>query len=97
MPCWTIDELQVVGAYIKSKYDNNKLKVDFSPEGISTWYTRFGGIFRHVLSFSNDALLQTEIDQRNALYHTTLADAYAPFRNIEKTDDNKENVSHFVL
>ena len=44
MPCWTLNELQAVGAYMDSKY-HEKLEVDFSPEAISDRFKRFGGIF----------------------------------------------------
>ena len=44
MPCWTLDELQAVGAYMDSKC-HEKLEVDFSPEAISDQFKRFGGIF----------------------------------------------------
>ena len=41
--------------------------------------------------------MQAERDQRAVLSHTTLMDAYAPYGNIEKTDDRNTNISHFVL
>lgn len=96
MPCWTLDELQAVGAYMDSKC-HEKLEVDFSPEAISDRFKRFGGIFRYVLPCSRLSLLQAERDQLAVLNHTTLTDAYAPYRNIEKTDDRNTNISHFVL
>ena len=43
MPCWTLDELQAVGAYINENC-HGKLEVDFSPEDILDWFKRFGGI-----------------------------------------------------
>jgi len=95
MPCWTIDELQAVGAYMNSF--SEKFEVDFSPKAILDRFKRFGGIFRYVLPSSKMALLQAERDQIAELNDTTLADAYAPYRNIEKTDNNKMNTSHFVL
>ena len=96
MPCWTLNELQAVGAYMGSKY-HEKLDVDFSPKAISDRFKRFGGIFRYVLPRSELSLLQAESDQLAVLSHTTLKDAYAPYENIEKTDDRNTNISHFVL
>ena len=50
MPCWTLDELQAVGAYMDSKC-HEKLEVDFSPEAISDRFKRFGGIFQYILPY----------------------------------------------
>ena len=96
MPCWTLNELQAVGAYMYSKY-HEKLEVDFSPEAISDRFEKFGGIFRYVLPCSKLSFEQAEGDQLAVLSHTTLMDAYAPYGNIEKTDDRNTNISHFVL
>ena len=96
IPCWTLNELQAVGAYMDSKY-HEKLEVDFSPEAISDRFKRFGGIFRYILPCSRSSLLQAERDQLAVLSHTTLMDAYAPYGNIEKTDDRNTNISHFIL
>ena len=96
MPCWTLNELQAVGAYMDSTY-HEKLEVDFSPEAISDRFKRFGGIFRYVLPCSKLSLLQAKRDQLAVLSHTTLMDAYAPYGNIEKTDNRNTNISHFVL
>ena len=96
MPCWTLDELQAVGAYIDSKC-HEKLEVDFSPMAVSDRFKRFGGIFRYVLPHSKLGLLQAERNQLAVLTDTSLSDAYARYTSIEKTDDRKTNISHFVL
>ena len=82
MPCWTLDELQAVGAYMDSKC-HEKLEVDFSPKAISDRFKRFGGIFRYVLPCSKLSLLQAERDQLAVLNHTTLTDAYAPYNGVK--------------
>ena len=82
--------------YIDSKC-HEKLEVDFSPKAVSDRFKRFGGIFRYVLPHSKLVLLQAERNQLAVLTDTNLSDAYAPYTSIEKTDDRKTNISHFVL
>ena len=96
MPGWTLEELQLAGAYMHTKCQG-KLEVDFSAKAIEDRYQQFGGIIRYVLPFMKSTLLQAKKDQDSELNRTKLADIFAPYRSIEKTDSNKENISHFVL
>ena len=71
-----------------------KLEDEFSEKAIEGRYQRFGGIMRYVLPLRKLGLLQAENDQDSELNCTSLADIFAPYRSIEKTDCNKENISH---
>jgi len=93
MPVWTLEELQVAGEYIRSECPS----IDFSSKAIEDRYKRFGGIFRYVLPSNKRTVLRAEADQTSAMNCTKLIDVFAPFRSIEKTDSNKENISHFIL
>lgn len=72
MPCWTLDELQLVGAYMVMKC--RKLKVDSSPEAIKEWYHGLGGILRYVLPNKESIVLLGKNDKLPALNKTKLVD-----------------------
>ena len=43
MPGWTLEELQLAGAYMRTKC-RGKLEVDFYAKAIEDCYQQFGGI-----------------------------------------------------
>ena len=95
MPCWTLAELKAVGNHIVK--GNHALKEFMSPQAIEERYKRFGGIMRCVIPSSERAFKSLKIAQDNAIKETKAVDIFAPYQNIEKRDDKKENISHFVL
>lgn len=59
MPCWTLDELQLVGAHVASRCDD-QLKDFYSPEEIENRYNRFGGIIQYVIPANKSVVEQVQ-------------------------------------
>jgi len=95
MPCWTLKELKSVGSHIAE--GNSDLKDLMHPQAIEKRYKRFGGIIRYVIPTSEGFLNTVKAKQNSVLKVTTAVDAFAPYANIEKSDDQKKNISHFIL
>ena len=95
MPCWTLAELETVGNHIVK--GNHAPKEFMSPQAIEERYKRFGGIIRYVIPTSKRADEDRRIVQDDAINRTKAVDIFVPYTNIEKMDDQKENMSHFVL
>ena len=97
MPVWQLDELQVVAGHIRANAKDEFLKSAVSPKKIEERYSRFGGIFRHVIPRSEEALEDAEREQRLVLARAKPTDTLIFGSNIEKRDDLKENISHYLL
>jgi hypothetical protein len=105
MPGWSLDELQMVGAYIASHCNRNRgdftpdaiKEADLTPDAIEERFNRFGGIFRHVIPSSKMVVDQAERNQEMTLANAKAVHTFVMGTDIEKTDERKENVSHFLL
>ena len=93
--CWTLEELKSVGSYIAK--DNYQMKDFMGPQAIEKRYKRFGGIIRYVIPTSETFLERVTVKQDSVLKNAKTIDAFAPYANIEKSDDQKDNISHFIL
>lgn len=96
MPCWNLDELQTVGAYVAAHCDES-LKDFYAPEAIEERYDRFGGIFRYVIPGKKSLVEQAKKEQDDVIGNTKPEDSFEPSAGIEKRDDRKNNISHFIL
>ena len=94
MPCWTLKELKLVGSHIA---ENFKVKDFMGPQAIEKRYKRFGGIIRYVIPKSEGFLNTVKAKQDSVFKRTKTIDVFAPYANIEKSDDQKDNISHFIL
>lgn len=94
MPTWTLDELLLLGKYLRT---HHKPEVDFSEAAIKERYDRFGGILRYVLPVKTETVKEAEQKQSSAISVTKPVNIFVPHANIEKVDSNKENISHFIL
>ena len=96
MPQWEVDELQAVARHIKGESgdDMNDL---LSPEQVKERYYRFGGIIRYVIPTNPAYLRDIKALQEQALFNRNTSDLFLPGASIEKTDDLKRNISHFLL
>ena len=97
MPVWQLDELQVVAAHIRANTNDEFLMSALASEEIEERYSRFGGIFRYVIPPTYEALVAAQRDQDSILEQAKPADTFVWGSDIEKRDDMKENVSHFLL
>jgi hypothetical protein len=97
MPVWQFDELQLVAAYIRNNVSDEFLKEALTPEEVERRYHRFGGIFRYVIPFGIRALNDALERQRSVLEHSKPIDIITKGAGIERRDDNRENVSDFLL
>ena len=97
MPVWTLDELQLVGAHIRCHASDEYQQKALTPEGIADRYNHFGGIIRHVIPVSEDALRSAERLQKKVLGHTKPVDIFVKGTDIEKEDNQKDNISHMLL
>jgi len=96
MPCWNLDELQTVGAYVAARCDES-LKDFYAPEAIEERYDRFGGIFRYVIPEKKSDVEQAKKEQDNVIGNAKPEDSFEPGAGIEKRDDRENNISHFIL
>ena len=97
MPVWKLDELQLVAAHICRNTSDEFLKKALMSEGIEERYNRFGGIIRYVIPSSEGALGDAKHNQDLVLGSTKAVDTFIRGVDIEKTDDQKEKISHFLL
>ena len=97
MPVWKLDELQLVAAHIRENVDDEFLSNALKPEEVEERYRRFGGIFRYVIPADSEALENAKIRQTNVLSHAKPVDVLIRGDDIERRDDNKDNISHFLL
>ena len=95
MPVWELEELKVVGTDIRKH--NPELKDLYSDENIKDRFTRFGGIFRHVLPVNKNVVEIFERQQKTVLHRMKISDVLVPDIDIEKRDDMKDNISHFIM
>ena len=95
MPVWELDELQIVGAHVHCHTSNKKLRDILAREGIEERYQHFGGIIHYVFPLDRVAVEGAIVQQESVLTHTS--DAFLLGIDIEKIDEGKENISHFVL
>ena len=79
-----VGHLQCVGNFYSNRCPN--LEVDFTPQAIEERYRRFGGIIRYVLPNNKQRLAEAEHEQSSVLSRTNVADIFAPYKSIEKTD-----------
>ena len=93
MPVWSLDELKAVGAHIRHHSGQKLLDSD----KIEERYHRFGGIFRHVIPVSSNAVVNAERLQAQVLGRTRPVDVFFKGTDIEKLDDQKDNISHMLL
>ena len=96
MPCWNLDELLCVGAHKKEKVHSDRQHI-YNREAITERYLNFGGIIRYVVPEENYALNTAYLHQQSAIEAANTLDVFAPTKSIEKVDENKENISHFLL
>ena len=97
MPVWELDELQVVAAHIRANTDDEFLMSALASEKVEESYRRFGGIFRYVIPPSSKALAAAQRNQKSVLTRAKPADIFTWGDDIEKRDDQKDNISHFLL
>ena len=97
MPVWELDELQLVGAHICRHTNNEFHKKVLTSEEIASRYYRFGGIARHVIPVHEGALTSAERMQEQVLVHAKAVDTFIKGTDIEKVDDQKDNISHMLL
>ena len=97
MPVWTLDELQLVAAHIRENTSDEFLRKALTSEGIKKRYSRFGGIFHYIIPISETALKNAENEQEVVLAKAKAVDTFFWGADIEKRDDNKENISDFLL
>ena len=95
MPCWKLDELLAVGAYMVKC--NPELEDFHSPEKIKEKFHQFGGIYRYVLPNHQDDYTSALSDQLSVLNESVPMDLFIPGKNIERTDNRKRLISHFIL
>ena len=74
---------------------NKELRDIVAPDTIEKRYQRFGGIIHYVIPLDRVAVEGAIVQQESVLTHTS--DAFLPGIDIEKIDEGKENISHFVL
>ena len=96
MPCWNLDELQTVGAYVAARCDES-LKDFYAPEAIEERYDWLGGIFLYVIPGKKFVVEQAKKEQDNVISNAKPEDSFEPYAGIEKRDDRKNNISHFIL
>ena len=97
MPVWELDELQLVGAHIRRHTNNEFHKKVLTSEEIASRYYRFGGIARHVIPVREAALTSAERMQEQVLVRAKAVDTFVKGTDIEKVDDQKDNISHMLL
>ena len=97
MPVWKLDELQLVAAHIRENTNEKFLKEALTPEQVRDRYFRFGGIFRYVIPANESILRTAESHQELALVNAKAVDTFIRGIDIEKRDDNKDNISHYLL
>lgn len=97
MPVWKVEELQLVADHIHKNTTDRFLKDNLTPEGIKYRYYQFGGIFRYVIPVNDRIIKNAKSEQELSLSNTKPADTFIQGTNIEKRDDNKDNISHFLL
>lgn len=97
MPVWKLDELQLVAAHIRENVNDEFLNNALKPEEVEERYRRFGGIFRYVIPANLEALENAKTRQTNVLSHIKPVDVLIRGDDIERRDDNKDNISHFLL
>lgn len=97
MPVWKLDELQLVAAHLHKNTDDQFLKEALTPKEIKKQYSRFGGIFHYVIPINEEVLTTAEREQEMVLANAKASDTFIWGADIEKRDDNKENISHFLL
>ena len=96
MPCWTLDELEAVGADI-SKTCTADTKKLMTREAIEERFNIFGGIFRCVIPASPIAIEQAENNLTLQIDRCSKIDAFLPSTSIEKNKDDDKNISHFIM
>uniref|UniRef100_A0A1X7SY62 Uncharacterized protein n=1 Tax=Amphimedon queenslandica TaxID=400682 RepID=A0A1X7SY62_AMPQE len=96
MPQWELDELQAVACHIKGE-SGDDMKDLLSPEQVEERYYRYGGIIRYVIPSDPASLEDTELLQKDALSNRSTTDLFLPGASIEKRDESKRNISHFLL
>ena len=97
MPVWKLDELQLVAAHIRGNTSDKFLERASTSEGIEERYRRFGGIIRYVIPSNEQALEDAKSSQEMVLANTKAVNTFIRGVDIEKRDDRKENISHFLL
>ncbi len=66
-------------------------------EQIEKRLERFGGVIRYVIPNNSMRIEDVQLAQQLAISHTKPLDIYIPGDIVEKVDEMKENISHFVL
>ncbi len=93
MPCWSLDELKLVGAHIAKTHGDHNF---YSPEAVERRYNQFGGIITYVIPLKEHVLYLAENEQRNAIAEASPLKVMEPGIGIEKRE-NKKNISHFLM
>ena len=96
MPVWTLDELQLAGAHIRYHTSDEFLKNALEMKEIEKRFYRFGGILRHVIP-AEEGVQEAENLLEQALDSARPVDTFIRGRSIEKMDNQKDNISHFLL
>ena len=96
MPCWTLNELQLVGAHVRSKCEA-RLQGFYSPEEIEKRYEKFGGIIRNVIPKDDSLVDQVDQQLNSALKHTTLFDLSKVAIDNEGVDHLQKSITPFIL
>ena len=97
MPTWTLNELLTVGADVREKSVDRALKELNTPEKIEDRFKRFGGIFRYVIADYAHTVSDAESAQLVAMDSVRSSLLYVARDNLERRDEAKDNVSHFML
>ena len=97
MPVWKLDELQLVAAHIRRNTSDKFLEGALTSEGTEEQYRRFGGIIRYIIPINEKALEDTKRNQETVLANAKAVNTFIRAVDIEKRDDRKENISHFLL
>lgn len=97
MPVWKLEELQLVAAHMRGNTSDKFLESALTFEKIEKRYNRFGGIIRYVIPPSEEALVDAEREQKKVLAHAKAVDTFICYADIEKTDDHRKTISHFLL
>ena len=96
IPCWTLNELQLVGAHVRSKCEA-RLHGFYSPEEIEKRYEKFGGIICNVIPKHNSSIDLVDQQLNSALKHTTLFDISKVAIDNQGVDHLQKNITHFIL
>ena len=68
-----------------------------TPEKIKERCKRFGGIFWYVIAEDEGTVIDAMSAQLSAIGSTERSQLYVAYDNLERADDTRNNVSHFVL